>query len=139
MGILVPGLTIGRAAQAAGVTTRAVRFYESQGLMPRPQRDRGNAYRLYQPGDVSRLRFIRSAQALGFSLAEISDLLLLDSGKQTDCASVRALAQRHLEEIEQRIAHLRRLRKPLQGLVARCTSARPHTGCALIVALAARS
>jgi MerR family mercuric resistance operon transcriptional regulator len=137
MGIPIPGLTIGKAAQAAGVTARAVRFYESQGLMPRPQRDRGNDYRRYQSSDVSRLRFIHAAQVLGFSLAEIGELLLLDSGEHTNCRSVRDLAQQHLDAIDQRIAHLHSLRKPLQDWIAQCTTTRRRTGCALIDALAA--
>lgn len=111
------GLSIGAAARACGTTARAIRLYEAQGLLPRAQRERGNRYRRYQLIDLTRLRFIKRCQALGFALAEIGSLLQLD---RADCAAARQLAERQVAEIGRRIADLTRLRDGLQAVVQRC-------------------
>lgn len=115
------GCPIGAAAAACGTTARAIRFYEAQGLMPRAQRERGNRYRRYHPADLTRLRFIKRCQTLGFTLEEVRVLLRLDRG---DCDAARRLAERQVAEIERRIADLVRLRDGLQTVVQRCANGR---------------
>lgn len=124
------GLTIGAAAAVVGTTARAIRLYEAQGLMPRPERERSNSYRRYHADDLDRLRFIKRAQGLGFSLAEVSELLALDT---TDCDVVQELAQRHQALIGARIDELQRLREVLEQLLAGC--ARGSRGCPILHAL----
>lgn len=111
------GLTIGAAAARVGATARALRLYEAQGLMPRSKRERSNRYRRYDEADLMRLRFIKRAQGLGFSLAEIGELLALDRG---DCDVVQQLAERHLATVHERIHELVRLRDGLQQVIALC-------------------
>lgn len=125
------GLSIGAAARACGTTARAIRLYEAQGLLPRAQRERGNRYRRYQPVDLTRIRFIKRCQALGFALADIGSLLQLD---RADCVDARQLAERKVAEIGQRIADLTRLRDGLQAVVRRC--GRPGAGDTLCPILA---
>jgi len=93
-------LTIGKAARQAQVGIDTVRFYERQGLLPAASRT-ASGYRLYTADDVDRLRFIRRAKTLGFSLDEIAELLRLNAGKGTR-GSVRKLAQRRLEDLERK-------------------------------------
>jgi len=129
------GLTIGAAAKAVGTTPRAIRLYEDRGLMPRPAREPGNRYRRYQDADLQRLRFIKRAQTLGFSLTDIGELLVLDDG---DCDIVQRLAGRHLDEVRSRIAELEWLRSGLEQLLASCTHSGDR-GCPVLSALAAES
>lgn len=129
------GLTIGKAAQAAGLTARAIRYYEAEGLMPRPQRQRNNQYRKYGPDDVRRLRFIRKAQGLGFPLADIGILLTLDGGRSTDCTVVRKQAELHLNKVTQQIAGLQRFRQVLEDVVCKCAATPVQGGCPLIDSL----
>jgi len=107
-------LTIGRLAAAAGVRIDTVRFYERAGLLKKPQRTAAG-YRLYAEADAGRLRFIRRAKALGFSLHEITELLRLNDGGGRRGA-VRALAERRLAEIEQKLVELSRMRQTLRHL-----------------------
>lgn len=109
-------LTIGKLAAAGNVGVETVRFYQRRGLLATPRRLDG--IRRYGPADVSRLRFIRQAQAAGFTLEEIRQLLALDSGE--DRAAVRALASKRLAELEARMAELQEARLSLQKLVTEC-------------------
>ncbi|MBX3693517.1 MerR family DNA-binding protein [Dokdonella sp.] len=108
---------IGRLAEHAGVGIDTVRYYERAGLLA-PAGRSPSGYRQYGEGELRRLRFIRRAQHLGFSLAEIGDLLAI--GGQDDIAAVRELARRHLDGIEQRMAELQRMRDALGRLVTAC-------------------
>lgn len=128
--------TIGRLAAAAGVGIDTVRFYERAGLMPRPQRT-GAGYRSYGPDDVGRLRFIRRAKALGFALDEIAELLALSRG-QGGREGVKALAQRRLRNLDERIAELTRLREVLGAYERRCTGRGALAGCPIIEAVVDR-
>jgi len=123
-------LTIGKAARQAQVGIDTVRFYERQGLLPAASRT-ASGYRLYTADDVDRLRFIRRAKTLGFSLHEIAELLRLNAGNGTR-GSVRKLAQRRLEDLERKIAELGAIRDALAQLVRRCTGEGPVTGCPII-------
>lgn len=110
---------IGDAAKASGVTAKMIRHYESIGLIGEPRRtDAG--YRVYQQQDVQVLQFIHRARALGFSLDQIRDLLALWRDKHRASADVRALAQRHIGELNQKIAELESMRRTLERLAASC-------------------
>jgi MerR family mercuric resistance operon transcriptional regulator len=112
-------LTIGRLAAAAGVGVETIRFYQRRGLIETPPR--AQAIRRYGSEDVRRLRFIREAQAAGFTLEQIKELLSLDSG--TDRDRVRALAADRLRALDTKIAELRRARSALARLAAECGKA----------------
>ena len=110
---------IGDAAKASGVTAKMIRHYESIGLIGEPRRT-GAGYRVYQQQDVQVLQFIHRARALGFSLDQIRDLLALWQDKHRASADVRALAQRHIAELNQKIAELESMRRTLERLAACC-------------------
>ncbi|MGZ5199699.1 MAG: Cu(I)-responsive transcriptional regulator [Telluria sp.] len=110
---------IGDAAKASSVSAKMIRHYESIGLIGEARRtDAG--YRLYTQQDVQVLQFIHRARALGFSLDQIRDLLALWQDKHRASADVRALAQRHIEELNQKIAELESMRRTLERLAASC-------------------
>jgi len=126
-------LKIGQLAKQADIGIETIRFYEREGLLPAPPRS-ASGYRHYAPGAVSRLQFIRRAKHLGFTLAEIGELLQLQDGSGSR-ADVKALTKRKLEKVEQRIADLRRMRKELSELSGRCNGKGPVGGCPIIEAL----
>jgi len=111
--------TIGGLAKAAGVGVETVRYYQRRGLLPEPPRPPGEVRR-YSEDDVRRLRFIRSAQAAGFTLAEIGELLALD--RTNDRARVREIAAVRLAELDARIQDLRQARSGLERLRSACAS-----------------
>jgi len=113
--------TIGGLANAAGVGVETVRYYQRRGLLPEPARPPGEVRR-YGDKDVKRLRFIRSAQAAGFTLNEIKELLDLDSSD--DRPRARELAQARVAAIDEKIAELRDARDALAGLAAACATKR---------------
>ena len=113
--------TIGGLAKAAGVGVETVRYYQRRGLLPEPARPPGEVRR-YGEQDVRRLRFIRSAQAAGFTLTEIGELLALDAAD--DRARARALAQARVAALDARIAELQEARDALAGLATACASKR---------------
>lgn len=125
------GLTIARFAEAAGVGVETVRYYQRRGLLPVPQA-RHASYRRYDRGLLQRLRFIRNAQAAGFSLAEIRELMRLD--RTGDRLRIQKLAAAKLEDLENRMRELRRASKSLKTLVHHCEHARPGTPCPIIEA-----
>jgi MerR family copper efflux transcriptional regulator len=106
-------LTIGRVAQQTGLTPKAVRLYETHGLIAPPART-ASGYRTYQPKDLPVLRFIRQAQALGLTLKEIKTILDVRRGGRAPCALVAHLLDEHLAETERRIAELQELRAALR-------------------------
>lgn len=108
-------MQIGELAQRAGVTAPTIRYYEEVGVMPLPRRAH-NGYRVYDEGDVERLRFITRARALDFSLEEIGEILELRERGKAPCAYVLAQLDAKLAEIEQRIENLVRLRSELQSV-----------------------
>ena len=126
-------LTIGKLARAVDVPIDTVRYYERQGLMPAPVRG-ANGYRHYDAADLERLRFIRQAQKLGFTLAEIGRLLELvaTDGARAD---VRALAGERLADIDQRLAELQRHRVVLSKLIETCSGRGTVSGCPIIEAV----
>jgi MerR family mercuric resistance operon transcriptional regulator len=126
-------LTIGKVARAAGVNVETVRYYQRSGLVPEPSRPAGSVRR-YSHETVSRLRFIRRAQELGFTLAEIRRLLAL--GDPQSCGKARALAANKLALVRTRIADLERMRAALESLIERCNAVRGRVACPIIETLA---
>ncbi len=130
-------LTIGRAAVQAAVSVDAIRFYEREGLL-RPARKSGAGYRLYDEDALRRIRFIKQAQACGFSLAEIRELLELRRTSGGCCEDVRRVALGKKLEMERRIRSLRAMSAALSGLIALCNDdSRPLQDCPILGAFEA--
>lgn len=123
-------MTIGRVAAAAGVAATTLRFYERAGLLTPTDRSPAG-YRLYDSRAVERLRFIRSAQSVGFSLQDIKTLLALD--ERTSCDQVRGMIEERLADVAHRIAELKSVERTLRNAAARCRKSR--VGCAVLVDL----
>jgi len=128
-------LTIGRIAQSAGVAIDTIRFYEREGLLPEPRR-RASGYREYDEGAVSRLRFIRRAKDLGFTLDEIRELLALSADRHGGVEGVRERAAARLKAIDERIVELQRVRDGLSELVDACPGHGAPEDCPILKALA---
>jgi len=122
-------LTIGRLARAASVNVETVRYYQRRGLVTEPDRPL-NSVRRYSEDSVKRIRFIKRAQELGFTLTEIANLLALEDGRS--CRETRDLATRKLALVESRLAGLSRLRKTLLLFIARCVTSRGKVSCPII-------
>nr|WP_276607576.1 heavy metal-responsive transcriptional regulator [Limisphaera ngatamarikiensis] len=110
-------MKVGEVAKRAGVGVQTLHYYERLGLLPQPERSAAN-YRLYGPEAVRRVRFIKKAQRLGFSLEEIKSILDLREGGRSPCRRVAEIAQRHLQQLDARIAALEAFRQELAALVA---------------------
>jgi DNA-binding transcriptional MerR regulator len=108
-------LTIGELAKQTGTLDKTIRYYESIGLLPEPERA-DNGYRLYGETDVERLRFIRRARALDFALDDIDEILAFREQGQPPCSYVMDLMQRRLEEVEARIRDFEQMRDELKAL-----------------------
>ena len=127
--------TIGEVANRAGVGVETVRFYERKGLIAEPPR-LASGYRQYPLDAVRRIMFIHRAQALGFSLREVSDLLSLSGDKSTRaCGEVRKRAEAKLAEIDSRIAALEQMKSALQPLVEACRGTAATSDCPILDAL----
>ncbi len=112
-------MNISQAAERSGVPAKTIRYYEEIGLIPPAERTAGG-YRQYGAKDVDTLRFINRARSLGFSVAEVEALLGLWRDRRRASRDVRAMAERHLAVIEQKIAELEGMRATLRDLVGRC-------------------
>lgn len=112
-------LRIGEVARQADVGVETIRYYERQGLLEAPQR-RASGYRQYDQSVISRLQFIRRAKTLGFTLAEIRELLGLWFGGDTRCEHIRARAARKIADIEDKIHSLQKMKRSLKDVVRRC-------------------
>lgn len=129
-----PVMTIGDAARRAGCSVETLRFYERIGVVaPPPRRGR---YRIYGPGAVRRLAFVRRARELGFTLDQVKALLGLAGAGDAGCADARALAAAHLGDVRARIADLRAMEQVLADTIRACDSEGP-AGCPLIKVLSA--
>jgi MerR family transcriptional regulator, mercuric resistance operon regulatory protein len=126
-------LTIGRLARAAGVGVETIRHYQQQGLLPVPRAI--GAFRHYPPALKDRIGFIKRAQALGFSLKEISTLLSLEHGRSRK--AIRNVAANRLAEIRAKIADLRNMEQALSRLIADCEETGTAQPCPIIAALIA--
>lgn len=127
-----PDLSIGAFAQQAGVSVETIRFYQRKGLLPEPAKPYGSIRR-YGDADVARVRFVKSAQRLGFSLDEVAGLLTLDDG--THCDEARHLAEQKLADVRAKIADLQRIESVLATLVRDCCAAQGTVSCPIIAAL----
>ena len=122
------GLLIGDVAGQTGVSTPTIRYYERIGLLKAAPRA-SSGYRRYSETTVNELRFIRKAQALGFTLDEVAGILQLSRSGQTPCAHVIALTRRHLAAVDQRLRHLREFRGYLAGELGRWQKQKTATTC----------
>lgn len=138
-GVADAPLTIGELAARTGVTAETIRYYEREGVIPPAERRGSGQYRRYAAADVERLRFVRRARDLGFSLDEVRELLDLATGeRERPCAEVRQMAQLHLAEVDAKLAQLAELRGQLARLVEGCTRDGTAPDCALLQVLGAR-
>lgn len=124
--------TIGAFAKAAGVNVETIRFYQRKGLLAQPDRPHGSIRR-YGMADVKRVRFVKTAQALGFSLDEVAELLRLEDG--THCSEASALAESKLADVRGKLADLRRMERALSDLVRACHARRGNISCPLVATL----
>jgi Cu(I)-responsive transcriptional regulator len=121
-------MNIGQAAQESGLSPKMVRHYERIGLLPAAHRTAAG-YRVYGAGEVEVLRFIRQARRLGFSTPQIAGLLSLRGDQARASREVKAIAQTHLEELNEKLAELQRMRQSLESLITRCAGDdKPHCG-----------
>ena len=127
-------LTIGTLAKAVGINVQTVRYYERRGLLT-PIDRRSSGYRLYGVGEERRLRFIRNAQALGFTLNEIAELLNLRVRSTSRCGEVQRKAQAKLRQVERKVKDLQALARSLQRLIRNCRAGQPSDHCPILTSL----
>ncbi len=127
-------LTSGQVANAASVNVQTIRYYERRGLFPAARRA-PSGYRQYDEEAVTRLRFIKHAQALGFSLREVKELLALRVRNRTACVTVAERSRLKIALVERKIADLRRIRRTLERLVSSCEARRATDECPILDAL----
>ena len=128
-------LTTGQLAKEAHVNVETIRYYERRGLLPEPPR-RESGYRQYSQKDVTRIRFIKQAQELGFSLREISELLSLRVEKNSTCSVVKRRAEAKIADIEQKIETLQWMKQALVKLAAICQGGQASTTeCSILEAM----
>lgn len=127
-------MNIGRLAELAQVNIDTIRYYERQKLLP-PAARTSSGYRQYAQSDLDRLRFILRSKELGFSLAEIGDLLSLTKNRDSDMRGVKRKAQQRLEQVEQKIAELRRVKRGLKKLIDACPGRGELKRCPIVAAL----
>jgi MerR family mercuric resistance operon transcriptional regulator len=125
-------LTIGQLAQTAGVNVETIRYYQRRGLLDEPDKPLGG-HRRYSADAVKRVRFIKRAQQLGFTLEEVKSLLLLEEGQ--NCRETCLLAEQKLEQIEGRISDLSRMRDILKELITQCIEGKRPRSCPIIITL----
>lgn len=133
----MPALTIARVAREAGVNIETVRFYEQRGLIDRPPK--GEGYRVYSPDQIARIRFIKEAQQIGFSLAEIKELLALRADPNADCSVVQQQAATKQQEVRRKIEQLRQIDAALDALIAACPGQGALQCCSIMEALTMRA
>lgn len=126
-------VTIGGVAKLAGVNVETIRYYQRRGLIAQPDKPH-MGYRRYPADIVKHIRFIKRAQALGFTLNEVAALLRLEEARA--CAKTRALAVRKIDMIDQKLTGLTAMREALASLVQQCDAGRPTKGCPVIQVLA---
>ncbi len=128
------GLTIGNVAKLAEVHIETLRYYERQGIVPRPPRTISN-YRRYPEDTIRRVRFVKRSQELGFSLEEIKELLALRGTLGADCRKVQQRAAAKIKEIEKKIRSLQGMRRALHILLEQCQGKGSPTECPILESL----
>lgn len=127
-------LTIGQLAKRLQVNIETIRYYERQGLIPTPPRPE-SGYRKFPEDTISRIRFIKHAQQVGFTLTEISELLSLRVDPDTTCAEIKQRAEAKIVEIKKKIQALERMKRALTRLKAACRGRGPVGECPILEAL----
>lgn len=130
-------MKVSELASEAGVNPQTVRYYEREGLLPEPERT-GSGYRNYDVTALHRLRFIVDAKEIGFTLKQIRQLLGLDPDAPQSCGCVQEMVTERLDELEQRLATMRRMRKQLQKLHTLCSEKPANSACPVLEALDAK-
>ena len=125
------GLTIGKVAKRGGVNLQTIRYYEREKLLPAPPR-LASGYRIYTDQTVRRIRFIKRAQEIGFTLAEIRELLAIRIDAERDSSDVRTLAQAKIADIEEKIQTLNRMKEALGRVTGRCSGCGPASECPIL-------
>jgi Hg(II)-responsive transcriptional regulator len=128
------GFKVGEVAKRAAVNFQTIHYYEREGLLPKPRRSASN-YRVYASDAIQRVRFIKRAQELGFTLKDIKELLSLRAAPGTRCRDVRRQAQAKLQDIEEKISTLHGMRRALTKLIGECSGTGPVTACPILDAL----
>ncbi len=125
-------LTIGQVSKLAGVNRETLRYYEREGIIEQPER-KDSGYRIYPPSIVKRIRFIKRAQGLGFSLKEINELMALrNDAEDATCRDVKQYAQDKVKTIEKKLADLKRMRARLVELIAVCNEENSISACPIL-------
>ncbi len=127
-------LSIGELAKQANVNIETIRYYERRGLLPAPARNE-IGYRQYSKDDLRRIRFIRRAKELGFTLQEISELLSLKMEPGRECADVKKRVKAKMADIENRVESLQRMKTVLTNLSRMCIGKGPASHCPILDAL----
>jgi len=130
-------MNIGQAAKISGVSAKMIRHYEEVGLVPAPERT-DSGYRQYSEGDVHTLRFIRQARDLGFSIRQIGDLMGLWQNRRRPSRSVKALAEAHIQALEEKAQELLAMKATLEHL-AHCCKGDDRPDCPILESLSAES
>lgn len=130
---MMKNLTIGKLAKEAGVNTDTVRYYERRNLVPEPNRT-PSGYRIYLPETITRIKFIKQAQALGFTLNEIDELLKLRA-KEDNAEEVKAQAQQKVVDIQDKIQMLEQMQNTLIELIEQCEKREPSAACPILKAI----
>ena len=128
------GLKVGEVARQAGVNLQTIHYYERRGLLPKPPRT-GTNYRAYPEDAVLRVRFIKRAQEIGFTLKEIKQLLSLRAAPRSRCADVRERAESKVQDIDDKVRTLQAMRKALTKLIGECSGKGLVTQCPILEAL----
>ena len=128
-------MTIGHTARRAGVGVETIRFYERRGLIKQPPKPVGSGFRVYPEETLQRIRFIREAQEIGFSLREIDELLALRANPAADSSDVRDRAIQKRIEVEQKIARLERIHSALEELISACPGKGALRRCSIMESL----
>lgn len=130
----IPALiSIGALSEATGVNIETIRYYEREGLLPKPPRSSGGR-RLYDGASVRKLSFLRRCRELGFSLAEAQALAALAGREDTTCAEVKGLVSRHLDDVRGKLKDLRRLERSLSAMANSCPGS-ASTDCPILESL----
>ncbi len=127
----IVSLKIGEVAERGGVNLQTIRYYEREGLLPKPPR-RESGYRMFPESTIRQVLFIRRAQELGFTLAEIKELLSLRIDSQKECGDVKRLADAKIADIEKKIRSLEAMKRVLTRLAHSCPESGPSTDCPIL-------
>ena len=134
---IMEGLTTAKLAKEGGVNVETIRYYERHGLLPKVPRT-ASGYRKFSTDHVIRLRFIRHAQELGFTLKEVKELLALRVKPGSSCADVRRKAEAKIADVDAKVQHLQAIREALVHMTATCSGRGPVTSCSILEALNGR-